>query len=596
MPTTGQQSTTNVVYLTGRKPTPEALSTHETSAEALRHDTPPEFDIPTTPQQRDALIGLIRLDRYTNAPLGEENVSPELAVTLFDSQLQRATRAYRNVHAPDSGVHGESDLLDLSLDAADAIAGMLATPMGITEPEERAALEQSLGEWLARAERTNRVLELNSKTHTNWDESLATIAFDDVRIFYTPNHGSVSYQDFMGRTLHRIDAQDHMARLQTAFVANNPTTELGKVLGSAFEHDDTHIAAGLQAKAFFEFSALPDINPEQKQWALRRANQLFEAAFANVPIDDDSPKTELTPEQAVQLRLYGQTIHDLADIQDPNPDGTDKIAMSMRARAVRLMQKSLETHAVYQEVLEQERKAEGEIRMDIAVETRAYDAEDFTRIRDELARLNVELFNAWIRARDLTNDLNQHGERISALNVEQMQQQKRLADIANGLPDPYPEQEQDSNPDDTRTVSERINTRLIAIASDLPRKHADAQRVGAEKRKHGEYMDELEKQRDEVAEQETKMLLAINTQVRRRLEPLWQKLREGRVGEIVPGNEAYLAVKDILRSADERNQSDYFLRLYQGELGIIHSKIEERKRQLAEAAMTAGREQSLVGA
>lgn len=155
---TNSQRPTALVVTPAAWRSPETLSSGEAAAERT---TPPEFDLPTSQKERDALLGLIRLDQHTNPPLGDLIVNPELAVAVLDSELRLAIDTYRDRHSKDSKIHGEADLVEASLKAAEAIAGMLATPMGITDPTERTELEQAMVDWLARA---NVAIILSKKT------------------------------------------------------------------------------------------------------------------------------------------------------------------------------------------------------------------------------------------------------------------------------------------------------------------------------------------------------------------------------------------------------------------------------------------------
>lgn len=567
---TSSQRPTALVVTPAAWRSPETLSSGEAAAERT---TPPEFSLPTSQKERDALLGLIRLDQYDNTT----TVSPELTVAVLDFELRSATDTYRNVFGQGSTINGEADLVEASLKAAEAIAGILATPMGVTDTTERDALEQSMVQWLARAKRGDHFIEENAKTHTDWEESRSTIALRSAPAFSDPRFEPIGMQTIMSRTLHRIDTQDRIGRLEGAIITDSPT-ELGKSLGQAFEHPDKHVAAGLKGKAFFELAAAyNDANIEQKEWALLQAKQHFDAAFASVDIDEEGPEAELSPEQAVQLRLYGQTIHDLAELRD---DPTDRVSVSMRKRAITYLQKSLQNHTVYLDALRTEKDEEDTARMDMATVARVYDAEGFTRIRNELASLNVELFNGWVRAKDYRKDIDERGRIICDFGDERNTLNERLRRLAEGLPDTVTEPD---NPDDPRPVEERIRTRLDQIAATLPRLHEDIRRVSAEKQKFEDSLAEIEAKRAAAVAEETGLLRSINNHVRKRLQPIVQQLRSNRLGQIVPGNEQYFAAKDILRCFDERDKSDYFTVLYMAELDVLQHEIEKRKALAREA-------------
>lgn len=575
---TNSQRPTALVVTPAAWRSPETLSSGEAAAERT---TPPEFDLPTSQKERDALLGLIRLDQHTNPPLGDLIVNPELAVAVLDSELRLAIDTYRDRHSKDSKIHGEADLVEASLKAAEAIAGMLATPMGITDPTERTELEQAMVDWLARAKRGNHFIEENVKTHTVWEESKATIALRTAPTFSDPRFEPIMMHTIMSRTLHRIDTRDRIDRLERAVMSDSPV-ELGKSLGQAFEHPDKHVAAGLKGKAFFELAAASaETRVEQKQWALLQAKRHFDAAFASVDIDDDSPEAELSPEQAVQLRLYGQTIHDLADLRE---DPTDRVSVAMRKRAITYLQKSLQNHTVYLDALRAEKDEEDTARMDMATVARVYDAEGFTRVRNELSRLNVELFNGWVRTKDYQRDIDDRGRIICDMGEERNTLNERLRRLAEGLPDTITEPD---NPDDPRSVEERIRTRLDQIAATLPRLHEDIRRVGAEKQKVEDRLARIEAKRAVVASEEAGILRSINKHVIKRLQPVMQQLRGNRLGQIIPGNEQYFAAKDILRCFDERDKSDYFTVLYVAELDVLQHEIEKRKALAREALENA---------
>lgn len=570
---TNNQRPTALVVTPAAWRSPETLSSGEAAAERT---APPEFNPPTSQKERDALLGLIRLDQHNGAPLGDLIVGPELAVALFDSELRSATDTYRNVFGKGSKINGEADLVEASLKAAEAIAGILATPMGVTDPTERDALEQSMVDWISRAKRGDRFIEESVKTHTEWEESKATIALRTAPTFSDPRFEPITMQTVMSRTLHRIDTQDRIGRLTEAALADSPA-ELGKSLGQAFEHPDKRIAAGLKGKAFFELAAASGTQVEQKQWALLQAKQQFDTAFASVDIDDEGPEAELSPEQAVQLRLYGQTIHDLAELRE---DPTDKVSVSMRKRAITYLQKSLQNHTVYIDALRAEKEEEDTARMDMATVARVYDAEGFTKVRDELARLNVELFNGWVRVKDYQRDIDDRGRIICDFGDERNTLNGRLRRLAEGLPDTVSEPD---NPDDTRPIEERIRTRLEQIEATLTRLHEDIRRVGAEKQRVEDKLARIEAKRAAVAAEEAGLLRSINKHVIKRLQPVMQQLRSNRLGQIVPGNEQYFAAKDILRCFDERDKSDYFTVLYTAELDILQHEIEKRKALAQEA-------------
>lgn len=571
---TSSQRPTALVVTPAAWRSPETLSSGEAAAERT---TPPEFNLPTSQKERDALLGLVRLDQHTNTPLGDLIVDPELAVAVLDFELRSATDTYRNVFGQDSTIHGEADLIEASLKAAEAIAGILATPMGVTDVTERDALEQSMVQWLARAKRSDHYIEQGVKTHTDWEESRSTIALRSAPAFSDPRFEPISMQTIMSMTLHRIDTKNRIDRLAEAVISDDPA-ELGKSLGQAFEHPDKHVAAGLRGKAFFELAAASNgANTEQKQWALLQAKHHFDIAFASVDIDDEGPEAELSPEQAVQLRLYGQTIHDLAELRD---DPTDRVSVSMRKRAITYLQKSLQNHTVYLDALQAEKGDEDTARMDMAKVAQVYDAEGFTTLRNEVARLNVELFNGWVRVKDYKQDIDNRGRIISNFGEERNILNERLRRLTEGLPDTVSEPD---NPDDPRSVDERIRTRLEQIATTLPRLHEEIRRVNAEKQKIEDSLAEIEAKRAAVVAKETNLLRSINKHVRKRLQPVVQQLRSNRLGQIVPGNEQYFAAKDILRCFDERDKSDYFTVLYMAELDVLQHEIEQRKALAREA-------------
>lgn len=544
------------------------------SINRIEHQTPLtlatyEFPAPRNLAQNEVLLNILRIDSAIDNP-DDRLVPSDVAVVALETQISMIADRLNSI-----AIRSEQDVAATCIDGAEAIAGLLAVPNGITDEQRRDELVQQMANWLKRAELSSNYLKGDVPIHRDWNESVATIMSQNARFFSDPNQGMRPYTTILRRTLDRIDIEHRIIRLKSA--ATEPS-ELGQAFADRFGEEQTpEELATAQANALFEYSTrLDEDQIAIKRYSLESAISIISASFVDLDIERDS----LNFDQLKRLRIYGQALHDYVELL---PDKYSDTAVALRERSVKYLTVALTGISAEIAVLDGQTMYENSTRQQLSDTALEFQRESFREKRETVARLYKELFGLTLQEKEFIKDIEHRRKDIARLDIEEEELRHRLDEIEAGRPDPL--QEEFDNPDDERSIAERITSRLDGIMRTRPEMSYDLSRIrGLLYSKETEIID-LQLSIDAEAAKLTVELDAIIREVNIKSDPLRQQLLSNSLGHLEHGNLAYKTIDNALDAKKQRDLADHFSIVYTGELILIRDEVA-RRREIARRAIS----------
>ncbi len=528
-----------------------------------------EFPAPQSADEATALFNLIKLDLTNKA--SERQFPTELAASLLEAKIAEVEK-----HLQSLKVTGEEDVAASCITGAEAIAGLLALPEAITDLARRDQLSAQMENWLERAQLSQAYVAQMVPIHDDWDESLATVMSQNTRFFSDPNHGAIPYTWIIRRTLDRMEINHRISVLQDA-VASGNTENLGLAFAGNFaDESDLEKLAVQKAEAFFIYSTkVPEENITARKNALENAIIILASNFIDL-----NHKTEpiLDANTLKGQRIYGQAVHDYTNVSNFESIG-DKINERLKAQGC--ITTALVGFQAMVQMIDNSTMIENHVREQLSNAAVDFQDNDFNRKRDELADMYKRMFEMTIRQKNYQKDIKWRDESITSTYLEERSLIMRLDAILAGSDDPEPETH--PNPDDERSLEDRLKTRLDTIRNSRVDVLTGINNV---RKTLYDLEDEIAQLETEIKAKEKEVdvsLAPIVDRVNSKTSPLRAQLAQNRLGHVEYGNETYYTLRDALALQTERDLANHFGMIYAYELNDLRAHAAVMRQMAADA-------------
>lgn len=528
-----------------------------------------EFPAPKSADEATALFDLVKLD-LAGKP-SERQVPTELAASLLEAKIAEIEK-----HLQSLKVTGEEDVAASCITGAEAIAGLLSLQGAVSDPDRIEQLTAQMNNWLERASLSQAQVAQMVPIHEDWDESLATIMSQSTRFFSDPNHGPVPYTWIIRRTLDRMEINHRISVLQDA-VTSNDGEKLGLAFAGAFnDESDPERLAVKKAEAFFVYSTkVPHEDTATKKHALENALIILASNFVDL---SHGTEPVLDANTLKGQRIYGQAIHDYTNIRHIDSIGE---TISDRLKAQGCLTSAIVGFQAMIQMLDNSTIIENHVRDQLSNASVDFQDADFNRKRDELADMYKRMFEMTIRQKNYQNDIKWRDENITATYIEEKSLRTRLDAVLAGLDDPEPET--DTNPDDKRSLEEKLNTRLASIRSTRVGMLTDINSVRNTLYDLDVEIKQLETAIDAKVKEVDESLAPIVNRVRSKTDPLRAQLAQNRLGHVEYGNETYYTLRNALDLQTQRDLANHFGIIYSVELSELRAQAIVMRQMAAEA-------------